>query len=171
MNRIGHETQSAHVPSVDTATFQTTRRYFGLWLVAIFYSSTAPAGPNVCTSDQARKAEAVSDAATSWKQLYRQFRTFSSCDDGGVAEGFSESNTLLLADHWGTIQQLEPMIVSDPAFRAFIVRHVDATVPAERLRRIARNADTQCPGTLKNFCREIQAAADKSVTGTTASLK
>lgn len=161
MNGICRETQSAHVPSVDAATFQTTRRYFGLWLVAIFYSSAALAGPDVCTSDQARKAEVVSDAATSWKQLYRQFRTFSNCDDGAVAEGFSESNTLLLADHWGTIQQLEPMIVSDPAFRAFIVRHVDATVPAERLRRIAAKCGHTMPGTLKNFCREIQAAADK----------
>ncbi|WP_175820985.1 hypothetical protein [Burkholderia sp. BCC0419] len=161
MNGIGHETQSAHFPSVDAATFQATRRYFALWLVAIFYSSTALAGPNVCTSDQARRAEAVSDAATSWKQLHRQFRKFAICDDGAVAEGFSESNTLLLADHWGTIQQLEPMIASDPAFRTFIVRHVDATVPAERLRRIARNADKQCPGTLKDFCQEIQAAAEK----------
>lgn len=161
MNGIGHETQSAHFPSVDAATFQTTRRYFGLWFVAIFYSSTAFASPNVCTSDQARKAEAVSDAATSWKQLHRQFRKFANCDDGAVAEGFSESNTRLLADHWGTIQQLKPMIVSDPAFRAFIVRHVDTTVPAERLRRIARNAGKQCPGTLKNFCREIRAAANK----------
>ncbi|WP_221625103.1 hypothetical protein, partial [Burkholderia contaminans] len=134
MNGFGHETQSAHFPSVDAATFQATRRYFAIWLVAIFYSSTALAGPNVCTSDQTLRAEAVSDAATLWMQLHRQFRKFANCDDGAVAEGFSESNSLLLADHWGTIQQLEPVIASAPAFRTFIVRHVDATVPAERLR-------------------------------------
>ena len=142
-------------------SFQTTLRYFGLWLVAIFCSSTALADTRVCTADEAQKAEAVSGVATSWKQLHRQFRQFAHCDDGDIAEGFSESTTLLLADHWETIRQMEPMIASDPPFRKFIVRHVDDSVPAERLLRITRNAGEQCPRNLTDFCQDIQEAAKK----------
>ncbi len=132
-----------------------------LLVLALGPMTAFAAGTRVCTADEAQKAEAVSDRATSWEQLYRQFRQFAHCDDGAIAEGFSESNTLLLANHWGTIRQMEPMIASDPAFRKFIIRHVDATVPAERLLRIARNAGKQCPRNLKSFCQDIQEAAKK----------
>lgn len=143
------------------ASLQAALHNIGLWLVAVSCSSSALADTRVCTADEAYKAEAISDVATSWSQLHRQFRQFAHCDDGAIAEGFSESTTLLLANHWGTTRQMEPMIASDPAFRRFIVRHVNDTVPAERLRRIARNAGKQCPRHLKSFCEDIQAAAKK----------
>lgn len=80
----------------------------------------------------------------------------------GQSRKGSANQTLFCSQITGALfSSLEPMTVSDPAFRAFIVRHVDATVPAERLRRIAAKCGHTMPGTLKNFCREIQAAADK----------
>lgn len=141
--------------------FQTIGHYFFLWLAAIFYSSTALGGTGLCTAEEAQQAEAVSASATSWRQLHRQFEQYAHCDDGAIAEGFSESITLLLADHWETLRQIEPMIVAEPPFREFIVRHIDETVPAERLQRIGRNAGQQCPHNLKSLCQDIQAAATK----------
>lgn len=142
-------------------SFQMIHRYFWLWLVAIFCSSTALGDTRVCTADEAQKAETASGVAKSWKQLHRQFRQYAHCDDGAIAEGFSDSITLLLAVHWETMRQIEPMIASDPAFRKFIIRHIDETVPAERLQRIAINASKQCPRNLKSICQDIQAAAMK----------
>jgi hypothetical protein len=144
-----------------TNSFQTINRYFCLWLVAIFCSSTARGDTRVCTAEEAQKAEAVSAVGRSWKQLHREFEQYAHCDDGAIAEGFSESITLLLADHWETMRQIEPMIASDPAFRKFIIRHIDETVPADRLQRIARNASKQCPRNLMSICQDIQAAAMK----------
>jgi len=93
--------------------------------------------------------------------LHREFLQYAHCDDGAIAEGFSEATTLLLADHWEEIQQVSPMIASDPAFRKFIIWHIDETVPEDRLRRIARNASKQCPRNLKSLCQDIEAAATK----------
>ncbi|WP_454739444.1 hypothetical protein [Cupriavidus necator] len=137
----------------------TIVRYFCLWLIAIFYSSTAQG--RVCTGEEAQKAEAVLAVGRSWENLHRQFVQYAHCDDGAIAEGFSESITLLLADHWETIRQVSPMVASDPAFRKFIIRHIDETVPGERLQRIARNASKQCHRNLKSLCQDIQAATMK----------
>ncbi len=142
-------------------SFKIIGCYSWLWLVAIFCSSTSLGDTRVCTAEEAHKAEAVAAVARSWKQLHLQFLQHAHCDDGAIAEGFSESITLLLADHWETIRQIEPMIASDPAFRKFIIRHIDETIPADRLQRIARNTSNQCPQNLNNLCQDIRAAAMK----------
>ena len=93
--------------------------------------------------------------------MHRQFRLYGHCDDGAIAEGFSESVTRLLADRWATVRNVEPMIAADRDFGRFIVRHVDATVPPDRLQKIARNASERCPRNLKSFCADVRAAAMK----------
>ncbi|WP_321922266.1 hypothetical protein [Burkholderia sp. BCC1998] len=142
-------------------SFQIIGRYFGLWLVAIFCSSTAVGDTRVCTAEEAQKAEAAAAVGRSWKQLHLRFVQYAHCDDGAISEGFSDSITLLLADHWETIRQIEPIIASDPAFRKFIIRHIDETVPADRLQQIARNAGNQCPRNINSLCQDIRAAAMK----------
>ncbi|WP_322081044.1 hypothetical protein [Burkholderia sp. BCC1972] len=144
-----------------TDSFKIIGRYSWLWLVAIFCSSTALGDTRVCTAEEAQKAEAVAAVGRSWKELHLQFLQYAHCDDGAIAEGFSESITLLLADHWETVRQIEPMIAPDPAFRKFIIRHIDEAVPVDRLQRIARNAINQCPRNLNYFCQDIRAAAMK----------
>ena len=128
-------------------------------LFAICWTLAAQADPPLCNREDAQAAEAIVAVAKSWRQLHQQFERYAYCDDGAIAEGFSESITLLLAERWGTVWQLEPMVASDPAFRKFIIRHIDETVPAERLKRIAKNAGKRCPRKFKNFCHDIQEAA------------
>ena len=140
---------------------RTLVRHFSLSLVAIFCSSTALGSTRVCTGEEAQKAEVAVSVGRSWAQLHRDFAQYAHCDDGAIGEGFSETITLLLAEHWDDVRQISPMITSDPSFRKFIIRHIDDTVPEERLERIARNANKQCPRNLKSLCREIQAAATK----------
>jgi hypothetical protein len=130
-----------------------------LGLIATFCSWAAQGAPRACTEQEAQAAEVSSTTATSWKTLHGQFRLYGHCDDGAIAEGFSDSVTRLLADHWGTVREVAPRIASDPAFGRFIVRHVDATVPPERLQRIARNVSERCPRNLKGFCRDVHGAA------------
>lgn len=130
-----------------------------IWVAFLCYASEAAADTSVCTSEEARRAEAIVVVANSWRQVHEQFERYAHCDDGAIAEGFSESITLLLAEHWDTIRQLQPFVVSDPVFRKFILRHIDETVPAERLQRIAKYADNRCPRNLKALCRDMRAAA------------
>jgi hypothetical protein len=122
----------------------------------------AHADSRICAKNEAKAAETVAATARSWEQLYQQFKSYAHCDDGAIAEGFSESVTLLLAEHWREIRQLEARLKPDPTFREFVIRHIDETVPVERLKRITENSNKHCPRSLKALCRDIGAAAKKS---------
>ncbi len=126
---------------------------------AICWIQNALAEPRICTKKEAQEAEGVASAAKSWGELHQQFKRYAHCDDGAIGEGFSESVSVLLAEHWGDIGQLGAILKSDPAFRKFVVRHIDDTVPVDRLERISKNADKRCPLNLKKLCHDIEAAA------------
>jgi len=132
-----------------------------VWFASMWLPSSAQADTRICTKEEAQAAEAVAATARSWRQLHQQFERYSHCDDGAIAEGFSESVTLLLAEHWRDIRQLETILRSDPTFREFVIRHIDETVPGERLNRIAENASKRCPRRLKILCRDVEVAATR----------
>lgn len=116
----------------------------------------------VCTIEEAQEVEMSAAMANSWMQLHQQFERYAHCDDGAIAEGFSESVSLLLAERWEDIGQLEGILKTDPTFHTFVIRHIDGTTPAERLGRIAMNAAKQCPISLKELCRDIENAAQQA---------
>lgn len=130
-------------------------------VAAICWIPNALAETRICTREEAQEAEGMVAVAKSWRQSHQQFVRFAHCDDGAIAEGFSESVSLLLAEHWVNIGQLGAILKSDPAFRKFVLQHIDETIPAERLRRIAKNAGKRCPRNLKKLCREIEVAASQ----------
>jgi len=127
----------------------------------ILLSTNILANTQVCTEKEAIAAE-MAPIAQSWEQLHQQFKQYSHCDDGAISEGFSESVTLLLAEHWQELWQLEKILKHDSTFLKFVVRHINETVPVERLNRIVNNAHKQCPKSLKSLCRDIEVVAQKS---------
>ena len=126
-----------------------------VWVASMCWIPITLAHKQICTKEEAKSAEEVAATANSWAQLKEQFDRYSHCDDGAIAEGFSESVSLLLADQWRDIRQLDEMR-SQSAFRVFVLRHIDETIPEERLERIGRNAKGRCPQGLEDLCREIR---------------
>lgn len=139
--------------------------YFLILLVClanIGWMPNALAEAHVCTKEEAIEAESLS-TAQSWGQLHQQFKNYAHCDDGAIGEGFSESVSLLLADHWQDIDQLEIILKSDFTFRKFVMRHINETVPVDRLERIQKNVGRQCPRKLKKLCRDIALATSYTI--------
>lgn len=101
-------------------------------------------------------ADIIAGMAYSWAQLHRYFERYSHCDDGSMAEGFSESVSNLLAHQWQDLRQLDGLMRSEPSFRKFVLGHIDETLPAERLVRIGKNASVRCPQDLEGICRIIE---------------
>lgn len=145
-----------------TRTIQVALFAIGTCISAAWLSSAAIANAPTCTHEEALAAEGIAATARSWRQLHRQFTLYSHCDDGAIAEGFSESVTHLLAEHWRDIRQLDSILKSAPTFRSFVLRHIDETTPPERLSTIATNANKRCPRSLKTLCNEIEMAAKKA---------
>jgi hypothetical protein len=114
-----------------------------------------------CTREEAMAAEDIAPRLPGWKQIYGAFERFSHCDDGAIAEGFTESVVRLLATHWETLPQVASLESKNPAFRTFVLRHINDTADTSDLKRIADLARTQCPKGHSVLCSAISQAATR----------
>lgn len=126
-----------------------------LCLLAVGWPLNALADALPCTEQDAKEAESEVSTVKSWPEAHRQFLRYAQCDDGAIAEGFSNSLSQLLAKHWRHVAQLARFTRSDPAFYKFVIRHIDETLPEDRLMLIANNARSRCPRGLKKICRDL----------------
>ena len=126
-----------------------------LFALSLFVSvSEASDKARACSPKDARTAEEIAGTAHSWGQLHQFYKRFHHCDDGAIAEGFSESASMLLDKKWRDIPDFDRLSKTDPRFKRFVIRHIDET-DSDRLSRIEYNANDQCPRTAENLCREI----------------
>src|ERR1700687_348941 len=49
--------------------------------------------------------------------------------------------------------------------RAFVIGHVDATLTMDDVRKIRKNAKTQCPMALRTVCNDLAKQADAALQG------
>ena len=95
--------------------------------------------------------------------LYKSFREFGHCDDGYLAEAYSEAVVSLLAYRWDELRKLSSLCASDSVFRTFVLAHVDSTTEEADLRMLVSNASERCPKPVGALCRDILAAADAAL--------
>lgn len=132
-------------------------------IMLLLPSQSPRAASRVCTPAQARKAEDVAGKASSWTGLHDAFKKFGHCDDGAIAEGFSDSTVSILAGQWNTLPQLLTLIRKDPLFGQFVLRHVDATADANQLMEITIQAKQNCPTGGLNLCSDLHDAAWRAI--------
>jgi hypothetical protein len=135
-------------------------------LVRLQHINAAPAvskgfcegSPPVC-ADPAAALARVLRAGRSWEALYDHRKSFPGCDDGAIAEGYSDSVARLLANAWERLPELSARAKRDGDFLLFILRHVDASAAPADLKRTLANARTSCPSGLRELCKKVEAAA------------
>jgi len=115
----------------------------------------AQADTAACTQTQADEAERSADRLGSWKDLYAAYTRFKQCDDGGIAEGYSDSVAKLMANHWPSLPKVLPLIRADPAFETWFISHLDETDDDADLAKIERLARTACPPQAQELCDRI----------------
>jgi len=133
-----------------------------LLMVVAARSSALPAqrqNREPCPVADASKAETDVATLRDWRAVYESFVRYGRCDDGAIAEGYSETVGRLLTKDWQHFGDLLQWTRRSKAFELFVVRHVDATIADETLREIARNAEVQCPSNARRLCRLIARAA------------
>jgi hypothetical protein len=111
--------------------------------------------PEPCTHLEAMQAEENTDHLRDWNAVYQSFTRFSQCDDGGIAEGYSDAIGKLLADNWNQFPDLVRLAAKDKRFQSFVLRHVDETIPDDTLKKLAQNAKGQCPTDAARLCKLI----------------
>lgn len=113
-----------------------------------------------CSNAEARAAEDVVGRLKTWAAVHDAYVRFGHCDDGSIGQGFSESITILLSRNWGRLNDLRRAVATNKEFESFVIRHIDLTVPVERLEVIAKNARQRC-GESEPLCERIAKRADE----------
>jgi hypothetical protein len=121
---------------------------------------------NACSIDMYERADAsLLSAAGSWGSLLQHQKAFASCDDGALAEGYSDAVASLLARRWDKFDLFLVLSKRNPAFRRWAVRHIDATASDDDLNKIVLNASACIDDVkAKSLCRTIQQAAVDALT-------
>lgn len=134
-------------------------------LIGLGSLPSAATPTDYCSTDMYQRADASLVSATGdWAALLRHQKAFGSCDDGALAEGYSDAVVTLLAHRWDQLGELVGLSSRSPSFRQWVVRHIDATASPDDLTKVLGNA-AKCNGGSKatDLCRDIGTAAREAL--------
>ena len=137
-----------------------------LALLTFLSLQVARAQVQPCNVAEAGRALDKAGTLRSWDALHRSYKEFGNCDDGAIAEGYSESVARIFADHWSTLPRFAEFAENDPSFRAFVIRHIDATLNMDDVEKIKKAALTHCPSGLRKTCSDIAKQASLALKDT-----
>jgi hypothetical protein len=109
-----------------------------------------------CTRQNVDGADAALEHMDSWQSIASVFKHFSKCDDGHVAEEFSDRVSRFLADHWEHVPDLVALSRTTPGLESFVVKHLDETINLSDARKIEYLAWNSCPQDAEALCRRIK---------------
>jgi hypothetical protein len=134
--------------------------YFSVALVGVVAQGLM-AQQQICSRELEMRAinEVSSVRLKNWNAVYRSFKTFQNCDDGGIAEVYSDAIGTLLDDGWKEFDEAYRLTLADGSFQQFVLRHIDTTLLDDQLQAIAENARARCPAGKSPFCNLIEASA------------
>ncbi len=90
-----------------------------------------------------------------WNELYKSFKKYGNCDDGGLAEGYSEVVATLLTSKWQTFPSLNKITLKDSSFKNFVIRHIDELMTPDQWNEIKTHSAKNCPNGCASLCEEI----------------
>jgi len=104
-----------------------------------------------CTKQDAIKAETTAAYIQSWGKLEEHYSKYWHCDDGAIAEGYSESISFLMGNQWPEFLSYK----MGNSFLYFVQRHIDETWDAHRLNKVAKLASSNCNKSKESICMPI----------------
>jgi hypothetical protein len=137
-----------------------TNTLLGMMILLSSISSGAKEMP--CPEQTAMQAEKAVAAARDWKSLHGVYRRYRQCDDGSIAEGFTESVMRVLVDKWSTLNDFSMLAKKDKVFADFVYRHIDESAGKADLLKVLENVKTNC-GVGKDVCNRIRGSAESAI--------
>jgi hypothetical protein len=129
--------------------------YFLCLVLLLVFPSLCQARAINCSPEEQLQAEKASETANNWHKLFLAYHKFANCDDGGTAEGFSDTVMKLLADNWETSPRLFELAAHDDGFKNFVLNHIDATGDDDDIKKLEDNAEHLCPNGDTEMCKLI----------------
>ena len=137
-------------------------RVVAVFVLVLGLAQSNSATDHPCTASAAIQADEDVDHLSDWDHVYRSYQRFSQCDDGSVAEGYSDAIAKLLADKWDSFHRLVALSKGNRRFQRFVLQHINTTVSDDVLHRIARNTRSECPQGAQGLCNLIASAVSRA---------
>ncbi len=139
------------------------RRFLALVLLSglmcgVAYAAPASTSASCTRQDEIQASQSV-DAINTWPDAYVAYARYGKCDDGAIAEGFSDRIVHLFASHWSTLSEFKTLAARHAGFERFALRHIDSTADDEELEQMALNARAHCPSEERSLCKSLENAA------------
>ena len=99
---------------------------------------------SVIADESVVQAEEVVSGAQNWSDLHKAFIRFGKNADGVVAGAFTDKVSWLLAERWGSLNELRLLAIKDKRFEKFVLQNLNEAVPADRAKKIFENAEREC---------------------------
>jgi hypothetical protein len=116
---------------------------------------------NQCSETRVIAAVKESSTLKSWQNIYDSYRKYQQCDDGAIAEGYSDLITGLMANNWDTLKDLKMFTETDKEFLKFVLRHIDASVDPDDVKKVSINASQHCAADFSELCSLIKERAEE----------
>src|SRR6266852_666382 len=124
----------------------------GIIAIGFFVGTTASAqGHGVCTREDAILADKSLDSLSDWRHVYESFKHYSHCDDGAIAEGYSDKIASLLVNHWDSVEELLHLWRAHPQFGRFVLAHVDELMSPAQAKNVIKNTRERCRPDSKKY--------------------
>lgn len=129
--------------------------------VSLSYAATTQGCP---THFYKRSVATLAHARANWPMLQRHQSRFIRCDDGELAEGYSDAVVELLANKRKGFGQFAATASTHPDFFGWAVKHIDASASQDSLIKVVANASScvQNPS-LSRFCTPVLQAAQEAL--------
>lgn len=116
-------------------------QYAILWSLAFGLGARVLAGDyqKSCTTQDAMMAEEQVPVLKNWGEVYQSYKAYGHCDDGALAEGYSDSISRLLSDEWSSADQLNRFVLRDRDFERFVLKHIDESMSWDLPEKIRNN--------------------------------
>ena len=126
-----------------------------LFIVSAASTANAISATSRCTQAQAIAAENESSTAESWLSLYKSFNSFEHCDDGAIAEGYSEAVARLFTLEWRSFHVMRTYVRKNKRFEKFLLRHIDGSWSIKQVEIVTKYAQQRCSHQDRQFCAQI----------------
>jgi hypothetical protein len=111
-----------------------------------------------CTKADSAAAEKALDRVVTWTQLEKAWRDYRQCDTGNVDELFTDALMRMLVE-WKSPEALADAMAKDPAYDAFVIKHVKSPAAKDDRESVYSRAKQSCPSKLGAFCDKLVEAS------------
>src|SRR3990170_2249011 len=91
------------------------------------------AQPSPCPDTESMINAVREDHLKDWGDLHQLFKRYRGCDDGALAEGYSDFVVRTLAHRWDTLEELKKAVAADRTFEEFVLKHIDASAEPDHI--------------------------------------